>query len=262
MLDFVSKLFVRMAPNATAWCDTLETVLDGRGFKLDTRNSIRRRFANALLWYGSLVNATHKATSIYLEECRAGVVEERISTRQGRGETSRRRKVSVEDVSSNASARTGDSAATDRPHTLSRPSQYLRERCPLCFGGSVCHDPNAVSDVIACLDACFTQKRRKNKDGHRDPPRAHVDSVFMPEDDVQAMRDFVEQTRGSSKTRPEPGSVNEGDRYEGNLRVPNSVLDECKDSFGAADEKREAASTQFFADTGLMGLLCRHDRVL
>jgi hypothetical protein len=32
--------------------------------------------------------------------------------------------------------------------------------------------------------------------------------------------------------------------------------------FKAADEKREKASTQFFSDTGLMALLCHHDRVL
>lgn len=86
----------------------------------------------------------------------------------------------------------------------------------------------------------------------------------MPEEDVNAMRDFVEERRGSTKTRPDRSTAAEGDEdgYEGDLRVPNSVLNECGDSFGAADEKREAASTQFFGDTGLMGLLCRHDRVL
>lgn len=46
------------------------------------------------------------------------------------------------------------------------------------------------------------------------------------------------------------------------MKVPKSVLDACLDSFTAADEKRTKASTKFFADTGLMALLCRHDRVL
>ncbi|KAI6167670.1 hypothetical protein EDD17DRAFT_1773287 [Pisolithus thermaeus] len=41
-----------------------------------------------------------------------------------------------------------------------------------------------------------------------------------------------------------------------------SVLDGCGDSFHAADENRKKASTNFFADTGLMALLCRHDHVL
>jgi hypothetical protein len=44
--------------------------------------------------------------------------------------------------------------------------------------------------------------------------------------------------------------------------VPRSALIECEASFKAADENREKASTKFFEDTGLMGLLCRHDRVL
>ncbi|KDR74566.1 hypothetical protein GALMADRAFT_49841, partial [Galerina marginata CBS 339.88] len=46
------------------------------------------------------------------------------------------------------------------------------------------------------------------------------------------------------------------------MRVPVSVLDGCNESFISADERRAKASTLFFADTGLMGLLCRHDRVL
>ena len=52
------------------------------------------------------------------------------------------------------------------------------------------------------------------------------------------------------------------DDYESNMRVPTSVLDGCNDSFKAADDRRQKASTQFFADTGLMALVCRHDRVL
>ncbi|EIN07536.1 hypothetical protein PUNSTDRAFT_33090, partial [Punctularia strigosozonata HHB-11173 SS5] len=52
------------------------------------------------------------------------------------------------------------------------------------------------------------------------------------------------------------------DTCEGPLKVPNSVLDGCEASFKAADEQREKASTRFFDDTGLMALMCRHDRVL
>ncbi|KAI6102138.1 hypothetical protein F5141DRAFT_1190033 [Pisolithus sp. B1] len=46
------------------------------------------------------------------------------------------------------------------------------------------------------------------------------------------------------------------------MKVPISVLDGCRDSFHAADERQKKASTQFFADTGLMALLCHHDQVL
>ncbi|KIJ04553.1 hypothetical protein PAXINDRAFT_94573, partial [Paxillus involutus ATCC 200175] len=41
-----------------------------------------------------------------------------------------------------------------------------------------------------------------------------------------------------------------------------SVLEGCGKSFTAADEKCEKTSTQFFADTGFMALVCRHDCVL
>ena len=46
------------------------------------------------------------------------------------------------------------------------------------------------------------------------------------------------------------------------MRVPTAVLNACNDSFVAADSNRVKASTLFFADTGLMALLCRHDCVL
>ncbi|KAG6904567.1 hypothetical protein DXG01_009025 [Tephrocybe rancida] len=57
-------------------------------------------------------------------------------------------------------------------------------------------------------------------------------------------------------------NTDEPDHLEGSLRVPKSVLDGCEAGFTAADSHREKASTQFFDDTALMALLCRHDVVL
>jgi hypothetical protein len=37
LLDFVMELFLNMAPNNTAFCQTLESLLDRRGFKLAHR---------------------------------------------------------------------------------------------------------------------------------------------------------------------------------------------------------------------------------
>lgn len=39
VLDFAQQLFVNMAPNTTAWCETLEGFLSARKFKLKTRVS-------------------------------------------------------------------------------------------------------------------------------------------------------------------------------------------------------------------------------
>ncbi|KAI6006266.1 hypothetical protein F5J12DRAFT_905739 [Pisolithus orientalis] len=41
-----------------------------------------------------------------------------------------------------------------------------------------------------------------------------------------------------------------------------SVLKGCNESFTAADERCQKASTQFFSDTGVMALLCCHDCVI
>lgn len=102
--------------------------------------------------------------------------------------------------------------------------------------------------ALVCLDAVFSQKNNKHK--FRDPPRAHPQSVFIPEDDAKTMEAFVAEV---SPVRS---------HYQNHLKVPNSVLDECEQSFTAADGSREKASTQFFDSTAIMGMLCRHDRVL
>ena len=114
-------------------------------------------------------------------------------------------------------------------------------------------------NIIVCLDACFTQKRCKGIAGQRDPPQEHPKTVFIPEGQVKAVEANVDCLWGSAQHVPHATS---GDTVERNLRVPNSVLDGCNDSFKAADECRQKASTEFFADTGLMVMLCHHDCVL
>lgn len=39
VLDFVTRLFVRISPNNTAWCKTIEDFLDAQGYKLTTEVS-------------------------------------------------------------------------------------------------------------------------------------------------------------------------------------------------------------------------------
>lgn len=122
---------------------------------------------------------------------------------------------------------------------------------------------------LGCLDACFTQKRRKNRGPYNDAAYINRDTVFLPKADVDNMEQYVDGIRGTGGAKAkEKGKGKERavdpdqDDYESNMRVPTSVLDGCNDSFKAADDRRQKASTQFFADTGLMALVCRHDRVL
>lgn len=74
------------------------------------------------------------------------------------------------------------------------------------------------------------------------------------------MERYVAAMRSSAT--PSTSTSTDADEIEPGMRVPTSILNDYGDSFKAADEKHEKASTQFFADTGLMSLLCRHDCLL
>jgi len=260
VLEFVRLLFVRQSPNQTAWCDTLETFLDGMKYKLASKvgislltvapvhltffqNSLRRRFSNAFHWYRVLTVFARDRISTLITDARK------------------------------------DGSRVDQP------SEYLRSRCPLCFGGNDWRNKmrDSPSDmcviyfimtllhqltisrpgIIVCIDACFTQKRSTNPRGATgsDPPNP-TSSFFLPTDDVKAMEDFVQRCRGGGRQARASRAEPDEDCYEEGMHVPVSVLNACGDSFIAADEKREKASTRFFTDTGLMALLCRHDCVL
>ncbi|KAG1819999.1 hypothetical protein EV424DRAFT_1472573 [Suillus variegatus] len=232
---------LEFSPNQTAWCDALETFLDGMRYKLTSKNSLRRRFSNAFHWYRVLTVLARDHISTLITDARK-----------------------------------------DGSH-VDQPSEYLRSRCPLCFGGndwrnevrgspSMCviyYDSTAPVDhfsrpnIIVCIDACFTQKCSTNPRGATgsDPPNP-TSSFFLPTADVNAMEDFVQRCRGEGRQARASRAEPDEDCYEEGMRVPVSVLNGCGDSFIAADEKREKASTRFFTDTGLMALLCRHDHVL
>lgn len=126
-----------------------------------------------------------------------------------------------------------------------------------------------MPDVVVCLDACFTQKRRKPVRGETDdPPLVHPLSVFLTQEELDEAERLVNaarppRTMGAAPDSSPPEATDAGaDVMEPGMKVAKSTLDGCQDSFKAADEKRTKASTKYFADTGIMALLCRHDRVL
>lgn len=126
------------------------------------------------------------------------------------------------------------------------------------------HDISA--DFIVSLDACFTQKRNKNNSARdpsfRDTHRAHHDTCFLSEDELHTMEQMVAQLRARKAPTTTESNTDNDDHLEPGMKLPTSVLNDCNSSFTAADEKREKASTTFFADTGIMALICRHDRLL
>ncbi|KAJ7580921.1 hypothetical protein C8J56DRAFT_1057894 [Mycena floridula] len=216
MLEFVSKLFVHTAPNSTAWTATLEDFLRDRQFQLGPPDVLRKRFSAALQWYTSLVDHVNLIV-----------------------------KDTIRDL---GAPRHNDDSASD----------YLQGRCPLCFGNIKAGHGEMLADVIVCMDGNFTQKRTADQKGDdvNMYPRTHPDSVFVSPQDVKAMEEYVESIRpsksGQSRGKKQGEDANadkEEDGYDGRVKVPRSVLRGCRESFKAADESREKASTQFFIDT-------------
>ncbi|KAG6836231.1 hypothetical protein H0H93_010036 [Arthromyces matolae] len=237
MLEYAKEVFFRFPPNVTGWCEAVESFLAKRGYQLPDSGFMRRRFANAYHWYLRLQNATDASIKDHLN-----IARELLNDYESSQNTEK------------------SQADEEDPGKLPRASEYLRGRCPACFGSDALHDDKFLADIIVCVDACFTQKRRHNpRGGGQGPKDAHPDTVFLAESQVKEMEKFMDISR---KKKPKAPTQETKDGFEGVMKVPTSVLDDCQASFTAADSKRVKASTQFFADTGLMALLCRHDQVL
>jgi Kyakuja-Dileera-Zisupton transposase len=88
---------------------------------------------------------------------------------------------------------------------------------------------------------------------------AEPHSFFIPEDVVAAMEKEVESKRGTRAHHP---LEDEDDAILPGLQLPNHVFEGCTDRFFAAKESNRKADSSEFSDTGLMALVCRHDRVI
>jgi hypothetical protein len=84
----------------------------------------------------------------------------------------------------------------------------------------------------------------------------------MNETELKEMEEYIEELCSVQLPKMKTTLNDQADSVEKGMKVPVSVPEACNDSFTAADEKWQKASTKRFADTGLMALLCRHDRVL
>ncbi|KAL0563278.1 hypothetical protein V5O48_018796, partial [Marasmius crinis-equi] len=235
VLNFVNNLFVNIAPNYRAWCDSVTGFLRDQGYQMQGQDPLRRRFTNALQWFNSLWHATKQFVDGILSRCREEICQES----EGHGYENDFRSSSPPRYppnSSPASSRSTSPAASvedydeddndndarkrfrsgdkSPPPPLKSPSDYLRSRCLLCFGGNYGDRGERLEfDAIVCIDACFTQKHNKTKSA-RDPVKEHPETVFVPEMIVKEMEDHVDSTRGTNVTQ----ESEEEDGYEPGLR--------------------------------------------
>jgi len=96
-----------------------------------------------------------------------------------------------------------------------------------------------------CVDGNFGHKHNVQA-GNCPPITSYLPRHFVPAIFIDAV-DVSLREAGQRQTR----------RYNG--RVPDEVIDECKDTHTAANGSRVKAGGEMHDDRGLMALVCRHD---
>ena len=115
--------------------------------------------------------------------------------------------------------------------------------------------------VLLCLDGNFDQRRLRHA-GSGDQPVPGAFTYFLSAEEVAAAKQYVEQAMGKKKR---PFAKDEGtdpDSTLPGLGLPEHIYEGCKKRFFAADEDNKKGEISVFSDTGLMAMVCRHDRVL
>lgn len=135
MLEFVAALFLHVAPNERAWSATVVGYLKARGHEFATGDSFRRRFSNCLAYYQILIRLVNAEMTRLIENDKHGLEAELdtstpVHERKYNNSQSQPSPFSSDETASPSAADSGTPGAIDRP------SEYLRSRCPLCFGGT------------------------------------------------------------------------------------------------------------------------------
>ncbi|EJD38609.1 hypothetical protein AURDEDRAFT_40538, partial [Auricularia subglabra TFB-10046 SS5] len=270
LLHFISIHSLLVAPNITAWAETLETFWSRNlTIYLTVQGRLRKRLGTALTWYQVMVNKAELAVASELQSelvvsCTQSTLmwiflpnKEHATQPATPAEApshdpdeppARKRARRAEEADEPPARPARAPEGNDSPL---RPSYALRQKCPICFGGDKPQLLNSRAHIIVCIDANFAHKRRKCADG--DPPLDFLPSRFVSEAEASVMAAEVERMKARPPKRRTKGAAS---------RLPDEVLDECEKSFLAAQEKVTKASKNYYADTGLMALNCRHDRVL
>lgn len=112
---------------------------------------------------------------------------------------------------------------------------------------------------MACLDGNFEQKRLRHA-GSGDQPIPKGKTHFLTNQEMQDARREVDHARKS--TSKSPAAPTDDDAMMPGLLMPNYIYSNCNTRFLAAGELNKKAEASVFEDTGLMALVCRHDRPL
>ena len=84
----------------------------------------------------------------------------------------------------------------------------------------------------------------------------------MSPDEVAAAQQLMEQAVGKKKRPSADNEAMDPDATLPGLSLPEHVYSRCEKRFFAAGEDNKKGEPSVFSDTGLMAMVCRHDRVL
>ncbi|KAF9506854.1 hypothetical protein BS47DRAFT_1367076 [Hydnum rufescens UP504] len=303
MLEFVSTLFLHLAPNETAWSDALTTFLARWGHVFEAQDSLHRRFASALGQFQILVCIVNAEVDKQIVIARREIsswdpidrdnidpdaiilpkVDESMPITARFEPTTRTMNGHAKGDVNGLTMPSRTTLPHPGPDPPISPSDYLRSRCPLCFGGVNKVGESKLPEFFLCLDACFALRQNKDYDcrpgqkkqpGTQDPQIVPPGTCELPRSFLEAWKARVEAARPvkghecHTKHVSKQGEYmvdvadGEGDCVEPGLRVPNSYLENCGKSFIAADGERVKTPGQHFSDTGMMAGVCCHDRVI
>ncbi|KAH9816158.1 hypothetical protein DFH28DRAFT_1160735 [Melampsora americana] len=123
-----------------------------------------------------------------------------------------------------------------------KPLDILAGNCPRCFGPLPAPDRlfGCETDYHVCLDANFQQRRHASASDEYEELGGIASDLFLPQDRVDEWAEKLDRSPNRAEAE----------------------LDRCTTQHKAANDQRTGNTWRAAAETGVMGMGCRHDNLL
>ncbi|KAG2113977.1 hypothetical protein DEU56DRAFT_874329 [Suillus clintonianus] len=261
LLSFYRALFERSCDAVNALAATLKTHYARRGFQstdehnnpnsklhreTSSRNHSGRSLGHAVQWYDILHVKVERTIEEAIQQAR-----DRIRASCEPSPPVRVVHPSQEVREVHPSQEVREVHPVLMPNTLdtsqeARSESHLhREHCAsilverVLFGRPL----DQGGDIHVATDGNFHHRHCRSAG---DCPHFYNPSYFLPKTYVDQVGSRIHKNRKRPATTHTP-------------IVPNEAIDQCEQSYEAADGKKQKTAMESFDDTGLMALICRHD---
>ncbi|TFK69138.1 hypothetical protein BDN72DRAFT_768358 [Pluteus cervinus] len=235
LLEFYRAIFEQSCDAIASIANALYNFYYRRGFPILNKAStlhppypFRRGFGIAVQWFDALRTLIEKE------------VESAVTDSIARVTPPNPDKVCETDFHTGAS-----SISKPAPQlTRGQAARFLVNRCPACFGHAEWgRSLNNGGDVHVCLDGNF---HHRHQTAAGDGPKVIDPDWLLSKVQVDEVGRQMEEARSKGPKKYAP-------------KAPDEAIDDCQDSYEAADGDKKKATTDKFDDHGLVFLVCRHD---